>query len=219
MSYPQQGPGGYPGQQQPQGYPGYAPPQTPPPGFAAPGQPYAQPYPQQQQYGYPAQGGGYPQPSASSATAIIAGILSLAVAVCLGGAGVAFLSDVPFDLGNLPGGAAAILYGRFALAALALLGAILIFARQTAGAVLALIAAALGALSIVLEPMISEMYSFRGVSMDLGTFLEALFKFKVAWASLLAVGLVVAPLTIVFCALPTTFRWFRARHAAYPQPY
>ncbi|GLZ39884.1 hypothetical protein [Actinokineospora sp. NBRC 105648] len=177
-------------------------------------QPYQQPYqPQQQYYGYQQQ----PAQVGSPGTAIIAGILALGLAATFGGAVVDLLVEFKLidNLDQIPGGMLGILVARAAVAVFALLGAILLFARRSGGAVLTILAAIAGLVTVVVEPMTSELFAMVGV--DFGQYLEGLFAFDSTYGTLLALGVIAAPLAFLFAVLPSTFRWCRGRQVSFPQ--
>ncbi|SDD02310.1 hypothetical protein [Actinokineospora iranica] len=181
-----------------------------------------QPYPQQPypyggypQGGYPP--GGYPQPPArpaNPATAILALLFALLMAACFTWASINFL--VSFSrgpgLGFVSGGGLVIVVSRFVVAGMALLGGALMLARLKAGGVLVLIAAFLGILSVLLEPVVSELFSVFGF----GRYFELLFSFVATYTTLLVFGLVTAVSTLVFAVLPATFKWLAPQRRGYP---
>ncbi|MBM7771874.1 hypothetical protein JOD54_002078 [Actinokineospora baliensis] len=165
---------------------------------------YQSEYPQQQAF-HPS----YPLAQSSPATAVLAGLSSLAVAGGIGGASAYFLAEFP-SYGNvfdLPAGMQSILIGRLAIAALALIGAIMLFARRRAGAPVVAISAILGAASLPLEPVVSEM--LRGIGLSVSDYFQALFEFNDTYTILLAVGAAAALLAFLFAILPPTGRWLR----------
>ncbi|HVK25268.1 MAG TPA: hypothetical protein VM677_28250 [Actinokineospora sp.] len=213
MSYPN-GPQGYPGQSgpgypqaagYPQGQPGFAPGQQGyqqgQPGYA----PGPQGYPQGQpgyppgQPGYP----GYPQQAPSAVTGIIAGFFGLQAAVSLLRNGIE-LADLAsaVGFGNLPGGAMVVLIGRFVLAVVILIGAVMLFTRRNSGRLTALFGAIAAILLLGLEPAL--------LGVDFGLYWEAAFSFgrQVGTVQLFTV-VFGALLTILFAALPSTKRWMR----------
>ncbi len=145
----------------------------------------------------------------SPGTAVFAGVVALAVAVAFGGAATYFVVEVAevSALSDLPGGVLGLEVARFAVAAVALLAAVLLFARRTAGAVLAVVASLAGVITIVAEPYASEV--LRGIGIGLGQYLEAMFRFADPYAFLLAGGLIAAPVLLLFAVLPSTLRWLR----------
>ncbi|GAA2970898.1 hypothetical protein [Actinokineospora diospyrosa] len=166
---------------------------------------------------YPQQQGFYPsyQQSApgSPGTAVFAGLSSLAVAAGIGGASAYFIAEFPgYDnVFDLPAGMQSILIGRLAVAALALIGAVMLFARRRAGAPVVAISAILGAASLPLEPVVSEM--LNGIGLSVGDYFQALIAFDNAYSVLLGVGAVAGLLAFLFAVVPSTSRWLRgSRH-------
>ena len=181
-------------------------------------------YPQQPQWhggggGY----GGYPQQpprSTNPATAIIAGILGLGLVAALTVAAVDFTDSIANgNLGDLPGEFLTILIGLYAIAAIGLIGAILVFVRKVAGAFLLLTAALLTLVLILLEPTLIEGAVGKGPSF--GDFFEDMFKFDSGFASGQAIGLIIAPIVLIFAIIPPTLKYLKGSANKYPgyDPY
>ncbi|RDI48438.1 hypothetical protein [Nocardia mexicana] len=206
MNYPY-GPPGHPvhghpeqGFQQPgYGPPGYPPPGQPQPGFPPsgqlqPGQPQpGYPPPGSPQVGYPPPGfpqSGYPPQSApGGGSAITAGVLGLLVGVLAGIGTVASLgmaSDAP---SSARGGmqAAAAVSGVVAL--LWLLGAILLFARKTAGQVILVLLSGLGIIGNAVAQLATD-----GRMLVPGL-----------------IGIVFAAVILVFAGAKSTSQWIAAK--------
>ncbi|QWF82105.1 hypothetical protein [Amycolatopsis sp. CA-230715] len=166
-------------------------------------------YPAQQGPGYGGYGqGGYPAPQQrpGGVTAILAAVFGLLAAV---GGGLVLiralvqLGDLGVSIGDLPGNALTSL-GLFMAAALfGLLGAVITFFRSAAGAILLLIGAVVGLAAFFLYPALLKL--------KFGRFMSEVFGFGDAvYIGMLAL-LVFAPLTLIFAALPPTFRYLRYR--------
>jgi hypothetical protein len=160
-------------------------------------------------YNYPAQSGGSP------ATAIIAGILGLAAAVLMGIAAFNWVSDAP---DNAPSEFTIITVLMFASAAVCLIGAIVTFVRQVAGAFVLLIGALVVAAAILLQPpLVSSALKDAGAPDEaipgFGDFFDALFKFNDTVDTCLAIALIVAPILLIFSVIPPTLNWLRGSSA------
>jgi hypothetical protein len=175
------------------------------------------------QGGYPQQpypGGGYPTSGGrgtNPATAIIAALLALAVTA------FEIVSLVKlFDLitavggiGDLPAKTWGVI-GTQALAGLLLLiGAILVCARKTAGAVLVIIGAIAAIAGFFLFPIL------LGGGASIGSYFEEVFKFQETIFTFNALTLIGAPLTLIFAVLPPTFNHLRggSDDDGYGDPY
>jgi hypothetical protein len=155
-------------------------------------------YPQQQPY--PVASGGRTNP----ATAVIAGLLALAVAAfeivllvklfeAMGGFGS--VSDLPAEVLTV--------LGMWTLAGLLLvLGSILTFARKMAGAVLIILGSVVAIAGFFLEAVLL-------LNSRIGFFLEAVFEFSDAATTCRALTLIVAPLALIAAVLPPTLNHLR----------
>lgn len=169
-------------------------------------------YPAQQGPGYGGYGqGGYPAPPQrpNPVTAILAAVFGLLLAV---GGGlivvnvIVQLNDAGLSIGDLPGNALTSI-GLFLGAALfALLGALITFFRSAAGAILLLLGAVVGIAAFLLYPALAKM--------KFGMFMSMVFDFNNAASFGMAAVLAFSPLTLVFAALPPTFRHLRHRAPA-----
>ncbi|SES11906.1 hypothetical protein [Actinokineospora terrae] len=165
---------------------------------------YQAPY---QQQGY------YPQfqqaAPGSPATAVVAGLAALGTAAGIGGSSAYFVAEVPYasDVFELPPGLQSLVIGRLMLAALALIGAVMLFARRRAGVPVVAISAVLGVASLPLEPFVSEL--LRGIGLGIGDYFTALTEFNDSYTILLAVGAIAGILAFFFAVLPSTGRWLR----------
>jgi hypothetical protein len=185
---------------------------------------YQQGYPQQPQAAW--QGGGYPAGGgANPATAIIAAILGIAIAGMLSYVNIDLLSEIP-DGTPIPSEVTTTIILRFAVAAIALIGAIVVFARKLAGAFLLLAAAVFTVGVILTEPAIFEPAALllldelpRVTSTSAyGAFFEAMFEFGNAQAILRALSLFAAPILLIFSVLPPTLNHLKgSRATGYPQ--
>jgi hypothetical protein len=187
--------------------------------------------------GYPQQNwqqGGYyppgppPTNSGSPALAVIAGIVGLVVAGVLATQTFLLLSDVS-EAPELPGGWTAMVVLHFVVAGVALLGAVLVFARQVVGAFLLLVAAVLTVAVLVLDPAMAEgvWASMLGAlpefdpSGDYGNYFKAMMEFGNEQATLRFIALVLGVILLVIAALPPSLRWLRGSrpqgYSGYPQ--
>lgn len=174
-----------------------------------------QPYQQGGQGGY---GGGYNHPAqtgGSPATAIIAGILGIAVTALLAIPAFKMLGDSP---DNAPSQLTIMVVLLFAAAAVCAIGAVLTFVRQIAGAFVLLIGALVSIAAILLQPvLIGSAMKDAGAPDEavpgVGDFLEAIFKFNAFEDSCLAIALIVSPILLIFSVIPPTLNWLRGSAA------
>jgi hypothetical protein len=161
-------------------------------------------YPQQ-----PYPGGGYTQASGGGtnpATAIIAAVLALAVTAFQ----IIFLVKTLSDgsLSEVPGELFVALGATAVGGLLSLLGAMFTFGRKVAGAILIIIGALVSVAGVFLYPlMISSVAG--GVKVDIGRYLESLFKFGGAEPTVFALTLICGPLAFIFAIIPPTLRHLR----------
>jgi hypothetical protein len=177
-------------------------------------------------YGYQQQGpwqggGGYhqpQQPSGSPGLSVMAGILGIALAGCLGYATIDMLGDIP-DGADLPGGYTALFVLHFLVAGLGLLGAILVFARQVAGAFVLLGTGLLAVVAIVVDPLMAdglffflldptEPPSFAATG-EFAAYWEAMLEFGDVRAILFAASLVLGVIVLIIAALPPSLNYLR----------
>ncbi|GAA1963237.1 hypothetical protein [Amycolatopsis minnesotensis] len=172
-------------------------------------------YPAQQGPGYGGYGqgghGGYPAPRQrpSGVTAILAAVFGLLVAVGGGLIVITLLiqvNDLGRGIGDLPGNALTALGLLLAAALFALLGAVIAFFRSAAGAILLLLGAVVGIAAFFLYPALTRI--------KFSVFMSMIFDFDNAVSFGMVAVLVFAPLTLVFAALPPTFRYLRYRAPA-----
>lgn len=187
-------------------------------------------------YGYQQQGpwqggGGYyqQQPSGSPGLSVTAGILGIALAGCLGYATIDLLGELP-DGVEPPSGYTAMFVLHFLVVGLGLLGAILVFARQVAGAFVLLGTGLLAVVAIVVDPLMAEsLWVFLLGDLpsgeptgDYSAYWETMFEFGNEQAVLFFVSLVLGAVVMVLAALPPSLNYLRgsSRGAAaygYPQ--
>jgi len=174
---------------------------------------YQQQPQQQQPYGGYQGGGGYPEPvnSTNPAMAIIAAVLALAAAAALTVAGFSELSALDDQLGagfgDLPGEWKTALIIRFAAALVLLIGAIIVFARKLAGAIITVIGGLAGIAAVLLYPVL--LSDTLGGRLDFGNYLEALFKFEETFLTFSAIALIVSPLALIVAILPPTLNYLK----------
>ena len=160
-------------------------------------------------YNYPAQTAGNP------ATAIIAGILGVAVTVLMAIPAFKLVGNMGDDT---PSQGTIMVVLLFAAAAVCAIGAVLAFVRQVAGAFVLLIGAIVTVAAILLQPvLIAGALEDQGAPSDavpgMGDFLEALFKFNTFEDSCLAISLILAPILLIFSVIPPTLNWLRGSSA------
>jgi hypothetical protein len=176
-------------------------------------------YGYQQQQGPWQGGGGYhqpQQPSGSPGLAVTAGILGIGLAGCLGYATIDLIGQIPDGM-NIPGGYTAMFVLHFLVAALGLLGAILVFARQVAGAFVLLATGLLAVVAIVVDPLMAEglwvlllgdLPSLTPTG-DYSAYWEAMFEFGNEQAVLFFVSLCLGAVLLVIAALPPSLNYLR----------
>lgn len=191
--------------------------------------------------GYPQQnwqqgGGGYYPPgrplidSGSPALAAIGGIVGLGVAGVLGTETILLLSDLD-AAPSLPGGWTAMIILHFVVAGLALLGAILVFARQVAGAFVLMASAVLAVAVLLLDPVMAEEVWFTMLgalpgftpSGNYGAYFQAMFEFGNEQAVLRFIALVLGVILVIIAVLPPSLNWLRGSrsqgYSQYPQTW
>lgn len=152
----------------------------------------------------------------NGATAIIAALSGLALAGVAAYVPIGELFvDMPpqLDVGDLPGGVLTF-YGLLTGAAVfAFIGGLITFFRLVAGAILLLIGALMGTVGIFASPLLWGQ--------DYGFYFDAVFSFGTSPVVLRFLVMVFAPVTLVFAALPPTFKYLTYRAPArsiYGQP-
>jgi len=189
-------------------------------------------YPQQPQGNW--QGGGYyppqqpgfaPKPG-SPALAVIAGIIGIGLAGVFAYQTIDLLADVSDASGDMPGGWVTMIILHFVVAGFGLLGAILVFARQVAGAFVLLAAATFAIVVLILDPAMAEgvWASMLGAlptvepTGDFSAYFQAMFEFGNEQAVLRFIGLVLGVLLLIIAALPPSLNWLRgSRNSGYSQ--
>lgn len=183
------------------------------------------------QYGYQQQSppqyggyqGGYPEPGAGAnpTLAIIAGLLGLAAVGALLVVNFNQLGDMAgASFGDLPGEFQTVVVLRFAAAAVLLIGAVIVFIRKLAGAIVLVLGALAGISAILLYPVL--LADFLGGQLDLGSYLEEIFKFDGTFATFSAVALIAAPLALILVILPPSLSYLKGSapsggYDGYPQ--
>lgn len=188
--------------------------------------------------GYPQQnwqGGGYqPQPGyqgpapnqSGPGLAITSGIIGLGAAGVLLTQTLMLLSDIP-DGAEVPTGWTVMNVMHFATVGVALLGAVLVFARQIAGAFLLVLGGVLTAAVILLDPALAEglFFTMLGAmpgsapSGDYSSYFEAMFEFGNEQAVLRFIALVLGVLLLIMSALPPSLNWLRGSRRNNYNPY
>ena len=178
-------------------------------------------YPQQQQPSGMYQQGGYPPPPTTSspanpATAIIAAVLALVAAASLVVVNLKRLGDLPSGLGfgDLPGQYKTVVILWFGAALILLVGVILLFVRQVAGAIITLLGGLAGIAAVLLYPVI--IGDALGVKIPMGDYLEEVFKFDGTESTFSAIALIASPLALILAILPPTFAYLRGNRGVDP---
>ncbi|HEV2778283.1 MAG TPA: hypothetical protein VGX25_02685 [Actinophytocola sp.] len=178
---------------------------------------YQHGYQQQPQGAYPGGPAGYSEPErrTNPTVAIIAAVLGLAAAAGLVVAAVKNLEIVPDGLGfgDWPGEFKTLVIVRFAAAAVLLIGAVIVFARKLAGAIVLVLGGLAGIAGILLFPVLLDL--------KIGDFLEAVFQFDGAEATFSAITLIASPLALILAILPPTLSYLKGstatRHDGFAQ--
>ncbi len=187
-------------------------------------------YPQQQgwQGGYQQPPMGYAGPNQSGpGLAITTGIVGLGVGGVLLTQTIMLMSDIS-EAPDLPTGWLVMNILHFAVVAFALLGAILVFVRQIAGAFLLLTAAVLTVAVLLADPALAEGLFFTMLgslpdfepSGDYGNYFKAMFEFGNEQAVLRVVALALGVVLLITAVLPPSLNWLRGsdRSAGHPYP-
>lgn len=182
-------------------------------------------YPQQ---GYPAQQGYQPpqhdfdsyRRQGSPVLAVIVAVLGLGIGGTLVWQNLALLDLIGDAASQMPGGWTAMIIGHFVIAGIALIGAVLVFARQIAGAFILLVSAVLGIAAVLTAPIIAEDVGFSLVTSvaDVGTvsgskelYYSQLFEFEFdnSQATLRFGVLALGVLLLIIAVLPPVLNWLR----------
>ncbi|GAB1508354.1 hypothetical protein [Actinophytocola sp. KF-1] len=182
-------------------------------------------YPQQN-WQQPPMGYVGPDPNQSGpGLAVTSGIVGLGVGGVLLAQTIMLMSDIG-DAPDLPAGWLVMNVMHFAVAAFALLGAVLVFVRQVAGAFLLMTAALLAVAVLLLDPALAEGLFFTMLgslpdfepSGDYGNYFKAMFEFGNEQAVLRAVALALGVVLLIVAVLPPSLNWLRgARGGSYPR--
>jgi hypothetical protein len=159
---------------------------------------------------------GYQEPRSGPGLAVTAGILGLGAAGVLLTQTIMLLSDIP-DGVELPSGWTVMHILHFVTGGVLALGAVLVFARQVAGAFLLVLGGVLTAAVILLDPAVAEgvwatmLGALPGFepSGDYGNYFKAMFEFGNEQAVLRFISLVLGVLLLIMSALPPSLDWLR----------
>lgn len=156
-------------------------------------------------FGHPVQRSGQPVPGQhkpNSTTAVLAGLVGLALAGVLGYLPIREFID--FGIRDQPGRTLIVLGLYLGAAMLLLLGALVTFFRAVAGAILLLIGGLVAIAAVVAEPVLTH----PGLFLE---FYKAMFQFAPDDAFVRVSATVGGPLVLLLSALPSTFRYLRYR--------
>jgi hypothetical protein len=188
-------------------------------------------YPQQNWQGYqqPGYATGFDAPrKGSPALAVISAIVALGLAGVLVWETLDLLDTLGDLTAQLPGGWTAMIVAHFVIAGLALIGAVLVFARVIAGAFILLTTGVLAIAAIVTAPLMAEGVGYTLVYTDIpttlsptGLYYNKLFAFDIdnLQPMLRLVALALGVILLVISALPPSLNWLRRRrdHGYSPQ--
>jgi hypothetical protein len=184
-------------------------------------------YPQQNwQGGYQQPPMGYAEPQAGPGLAVTSGIVGLGVGGVLLTQTIMLLSDLSASP-ELPTGWTIMNIAHFAIVGIALLGAILVFVRQLAGAFLLMFSAVLTIAAIVVDPLLAHSlyFSMLGAlpdfepSSEFGNYFSAMFEFGNEQAVLRFIALVLGVILLIIAALPPALNWLRGSDRNNHHPY
>jgi hypothetical protein len=171
--------------------------------------------------GYPRQG---PAPNhAGPGMAVTAGIAGLGVGGVLLTQTIMLMSDLS-EVPELPTGWLVMNVAHVVIAAFAVLGAILVFVRQLAGAFVLMIAALSTIAVLLIAPALAEdvFFTMLGSSPDFapsghyGNYVKALFEFGNEQAVLRFAALALGVLLLITAVLPPALNWLRGPHRTHP---
>lgn len=188
--------------------------------------------------GYPQQNwqGGYQQPPLGYAgpgpnqsgpgLAVTSGIVGLGAGGVLLAQTIMLMSDVG-DAPQLPTGWLVMNIVHFVVAAFALLGAVLVFVRQIAGAFLLMTAAVLTVAVLLLDPALADgvFFTMLGAlpdftpSGDYANYFKAMFEFGNEQAVLRFVALALGVVLLITAVLPPALNWLRGSNRSAHHPY
>ncbi|MFC4853133.1 hypothetical protein [Actinophytocola glycyrrhizae] len=188
--------------------------------------------------GYPQQnwqGGGHPRPPgyagpvpdrSGPGLAITSGILGLGAGGVLLTQTIMLLSDIPSGV-EVPTGWTVMNVMHFAVVGIVLLGAVLVFARQLAGAFLLVAGAVLTVAVLLLDPALAEGVwgSMLGAlpdfepSGDYANYFKAMFEFGNEQAVLRFVAFVLGVILLTIAVLPPSLDWLRGPTRSNHDPY
>lgn len=189
--------------------------------------------------GHPQQNwqGGYQQPPMGYAgpdpnqpgpgLAVTSGIVGLGAGGVLLTQTIMLMSDFG-DAPGLPDGWMVMNIAHFAAVGLAVLGAILVFVRQIAGAFLLMTSALVTVAVILLDPLLvkglfftllGSLPEFEPSTDDFGNYFSAMFEFGNEQAVLRVVALALGVLLLIIAALPPSLRWLRGSDRDVHNPY
>jgi hypothetical protein len=178
-------------------------------------------YPQQNWQGYPQQGypgPGYPAPEQGSpALAVITGVIGLGIAGMLTWQTLDLMSIL--DGVPVPDTWTVMNIAHFAVAGILLLGAVLVFARLVAGAVILMIGAALTLAALLTAPLYVDEVAFSMFDLssppsfiptgEAGDYYRALFEFANTQGTLRFIALVLGVILLITALLPPSLNWLR----------
>lgn len=162
-------------------------------------------------YGYPMPPDGTPVPARrpSGVTAVLAGLLGLALCGTLGYLPVK--EFIAYGIADLPEKANIVLGLYLGAALLLLIGALLTLFRVLAGAVLLMLGALVSVAAVLTEALLLAYGLFA-------EFFRYVFQFQVDDAFVRVAGIAGGPLVFVLAAVPPTFRYLRYEASRSPYP-
>ena len=179
-------------------------------------------YPQQNWQGYPEQGFDAPR-KGSPTLAVISAIVGLGVAAALAWETLDLLNLLGDLTSQMPAGWTAMIIGHFVIAGIALIGAVLVFARFIAGAFILMTSAVLTIGAIVAAPVFAESVALSMVSSVAGyatlgpkeLYYHELFEFEFdnIQTTLRFAALALGVILLIIAALPPSLNWLRRPRA------
>ena len=187
-------------------------------------------YPQYQQPNWLGEGAQAQQQArrSSPVVAMMAAVLGLGIAGALTWQTIDLLSLLGDSVSRMPAGWTAMIVSHFVVAAILLLGAVLVFARLVAGAVVLMFGAVLTIAAMLIAPVIADGVGATMVDpipvTTLGVkefYYQQLFEFELdnPQASLRFVALALGIILLAIAALPPSLNWLRRpRQNGYSAP-
>lgn len=167
-------------------------------------------YPQQQAYYPPPQAG----PRGSQALALISAVVGLGLAGVLTWQPLDLLDNLGSVTEWMPAGWTAAIVVSFVVALVALVGAVLVFARLIAGAFILVVAGVLAIGATVMTPMVAAdigitMVDAPPTAIGKELYFQQLFSFATTQGTLRLVALALGVVLLIIAVLPPSLNWLK----------